>query len=414
MRRLSKKRILEKLEFIFREASPPAAFDPNKEKSARLFFSTGVAFVLDGNGLKTFHEAVDSILEDEAIEDRFSRKYIAEFLQRFVASGLRKFQEGELNILKELDEKLSELYQSQEKYTVIIPIEGIKFQRSRPLNIGKATIRLCRKRDLSFPKLRKHPRIKGYLDGLEGKVIGIVEAQGEPVKAQEKAFNHITKVLNVLRFYVRAFHYRSTDVQIRTMPEVVLPPDMGPLIYTRKKLIVYSGGRTSGLFSFTLSNNNLKKMRRLHFAIINDLLIRDPTDLAPFQKELLLAIDWYGTAVNMTDPVLKFLNYAIVLEVLLSKQERESDRSITDKIAEGAAFVLGLKYENRVEIKGTIKRLYGIRSAIVHAGKAFVEEKDVREIELAAFFIILNLLKRRNRFQTKDDLLAWLEKKRLK
>ena len=154
-------------------------------------------------------------------------------------------------------------------------------------------------------------------------------------------------------------------------------------------------------------------MRKLHFAIINDLLRRDPADLTPFQKELLLAIDWYGTAVDMTDPVLKFLNYAIVLEVLLSKQERDSDRSITDKIAEGAAFILGLKYENRVEIKRKIKSLYGIRSAIVHAGKAFVEERDVREIELTAFFLILNLLKRRNRFQTKDDLLTWVEKKRL-
>jgi len=43
----------------------------------------------------------------------------------------------------------------------------------------------------------------------------------------------------------------------------------------------------------------------------------------------------------------------------------------------------------RFEIKRTIKRLYGIRSAIVHEGKAFVEEKDVREIILHDFRIII-------------------------
>ena len=189
---------------------------------------------------------------------------------------------------------------------------------------------------------------------------------------------------------------------------------MVTLLDNQKQRILYSGEKRTGVFPFTINNPNLKKMRSLRFDVINKLLGKNPRDLTLFERELLLAINWYGTAVDMTDPVLKFLNYAIVLEVLISKFEKDSDRTITDKLAEGVAFLLGKKYEKRREIKKKIKKLYRIRSAIVHGGLDSVDDKNIREIEIAALYLILDLLGRIDQFTTKDDLLNWIEEKRLR
>ena len=62
---------------------------------------------------------------------------------------------------------------------------------------------------------------------------------------------------------------------------------------------------------------------------------------------------------------------SIALETLLSLDERELfQASIGEKISEGFAYLIGKTPETRIEASKFVKKFYGIRSAIVHGGKA--------------------------------------------
>ena len=356
-----------------------------------------------------------SYVKDRFFANQFTRKYVEEqIVQDFVAYHYESYLMGSLNIHAKVKDKIKELRTFSEKYTVVMPIGGIRLDGMRSLKIGNVKIGFFRKRKFPFRELRKFPRLSSFLEGLEGQLVGIVEVEGETLKANEKALSEVSKALNAVRLYVLTFHSRSSDVQIRIMPEIMIGRTGPTLLDRTKKDILYSGEQRAGVMPFVINNENLKKMRSLRFDDVKSLLKKGPIELSPFERELLLAINWYGVAVDMTDSVLKFLNYAIVLEVLVSKQEKDSDRTITDKLAEGVAFLLGRGYNNRVKIKRDIKTLYGIRSSIVHRGKQSVEVKHLRLIEYVALILILELLKKRKEFPTKRDLLEWIEKRRLR
>lgn len=64
---------------------------------------------------------------------------------------------------------------------------------------------------------------------------------------------------------------------------------------------------------------------------------------------------------------------SIALEILFSLDERELfQQSIGEKISEGFAYLIGKNPESRIEASRFVKKFYGIRSAIVHGGKASI------------------------------------------
>lgn len=413
MKKFLQKKIIINLEIVFKGIKRPSV--SNHSHSIGRVFSTkrNGAFVLLDEVDKAFSASVDAMLEDEYYLNRFSKPYIDEKLRGFVGSNREEYMAGDFDIKRKLREEIKEWDDSVGKFTVIIPVGGINFDKPRALKIGNAAIKKCRKDDLPFKRIRKYPAINSFLSALEGQVVGVVEVEGEPIKAREKAMIEISQVLNVLRLYVRLFHYSSNEVQIRIMPEIMIGAKSPTIINEPRQKIVYSGGKPGGALAYTINNKNLKKMQKHSFSVISGLLTKKSQKLSQFERQILRAIKWYGNAVDMADPVLKFINYAIVLEVLLSKQQRDSDRTITDKLAEGASFLLRKKYADRKDMRDIIKNLYGIRSSIVHGGKHFVEDKYIRQIEWIGLILILKLLKNLNKFDTKDVLLNWVDKKRL-
>jgi hypothetical protein len=414
MKRLSEDRLTNRFEVIFRELKGLGrGFNPI-ERRAAAFVVNGKTLVLEGKGLEAYWQAVDEILKDQFFSDNFSRRYVEQKIVRdYLAQNYKKYLTGSLDIRRGLSRRIQTLRKFNEKYHVIVPLGGIEINRKGNLNVGNVEIGLFRGKDFPFKKLRAIPSLRDFLVTLKGKVVAAIEVQGEPDKAKETAYSEVTNALNVLRLYVRAFFFRTTDVQIRTSSHFVMSSGHFTLVDEGTRKIIHGGENPAGSLTFKIDKHNLGKMRKNGFSELSKMLKMSRRDLTPFEREILLAINWYGMAVDMTDPVLKFLSYAIVLEVLLSKQERDSDRTITDKLAEGVAFLLGEGYENRKQIKQDVKKIYALRSAIIHGGRDFVEDKESRLVEYIALRSIWRLIKKRKAFPSKQALLDWVEKRRL-
>jgi hypothetical protein len=72
------------------------------------------------------------------------------------------------------------------------------------------------------------------------------------------------------------------------------------------------------------------------------------------------------------------LDVAIALEILGGARSTRDDPSISSTVAQKVAYAIGRSYRERTEIEKTIKQFYGLRSAVIHAGKRrLTSEEDV-------------------------------------
>jgi len=97
----------------------------------------------------------------------------------------------------------------------------------------------------------------------------------------------------------------------------------------------------------------------------------------------------------MSDPnaASAFVKAAIALEVLFSANEKGViTPSIMAQIAESCAFLLGDSAASATEVEREVKRLYGIRSAVVHSGKDSVANSDLNALIRICRDVVIVLL----------------------
>lgn len=116
-------------------------------------------------------------------------------------------------------------------------------------------------------------------------------------------------------------------------------------------------------------------------------------NLTEIESKIILSIDWIGQSTNERSSTDAFLKAAIALEVLLTYNDKSPiTPSITYRLSENSALILGKKMSDRIKIERKIKSLYSRRSSIVHAGKHSAEEKEIFQMLSYVRAIIMELL----------------------
>lgn len=99
------------------------------------------------------------------------------------------------------------------------------------------------------------------------------------------------------------------------------------------------------------------------------------------EKHVLRCAEWTGQAMAEPNAASAFVKAAIALEVMFRANEKGViTPSIMAQIAESCAFLLGSSANPPLQVEGEVKRLYGIRSAVVHSGKDSVKQKDLKSL----------------------------------
>lgn len=126
------------------------------------------------------------------------------------------------------------------------------------------------------------------------------------------------------------------------------------------------------------------------------------------------AITWYGKAVDAETLEEQFVGLAIALESLLVGDEGKgpfsTTGSISQNLGERVAFLLAAEYKDRKAMLSETKRLYGLRSAIVHRGQT-VSSADLIKmdglVKQATLAFIVHDFKSWSEFQ------KWVEEQKL-
>ena len=131
-----------------------------------------------------------------------------------------------------------------------------------------------------------------------------------------------------------------------------------------------------------------------------------------FGKRLIAAYVTAGSACVEQKPALAFLLFAVALEsVILGDRKTE----ITFQLSVRVAHLLGKTAERRKYYAAQVKKLYGIRSAIAHAGENDVAESDLEEIRVMCLTCLYILTKSPDFAATENetDLDEWFLSKLL-
>jgi len=144
---------------------------------------------------------------------------------------------------------------------------------------------------------------------------------------------------------------------------------------------------------------------------IDKILSKDPRQRSNLEKSIIMAITWIGLGAD--DDVIydKFLKYAFALECLLIKRDQMGDKG--DPIAKRAAFLLGKTVIDCNEIVSDLKRLYGIRSTLVHQGFEPGDEKIIEEYAKKMYYYsmstLIKLSKKLDEYEDIDDLVNQMD-----
>lgn len=91
---------------------------------------------------------------------------------------------------------------------------------------------------------------------------------------------------------------------------------------------------------------------------------------------LRLAARWFWDSHTGQDELLQFIQCAVVVEILLGEKAASDGMGITEMLANRCAYLIAKTHDERAELIADFKKIYFIRSKIVHNGKRRLGAND--------------------------------------
>lgn len=153
-----------------------------------------------------------------------------------------------------------------------------------------------------------------------------------------------------------------------------------------------------------LDETQLNRIKDCGFATIWRSFEKSKTGSKSLNERIRRAVLWFDKAVNFDEPDAQFVGLATALEILLIG---ESNAGITQQLADRCAFLLGHDLESTIACAVHVKKLYGVRSGIVHSGKE-PTASEVVEMTQWASRVILDFVQRN--FRSFDHFEEWIKR----
>lgn len=124
------------------------------------------------------------------------------------------------------------------------------------------------------------------------------------------------------------------------------------------------------------------------------------------------AVMWFEKAVNFDEPDAQFVGLATALEILLVNKADVSNpfstwSGITQQLADRCAFLEGHDLPSTMKVVSDVKRLYGVRSGIVHSGKEPTTD-ELREMVRLVSRVIIDFVEKK--FSSYEAFEEWINK----
>lgn len=240
---------------------------------------------------------------------------------------------------------------------------------------------------------------------LQGLAASTITVNGEPRRAFEVALRESERAVTALRVY---------QVAATTIPEVTsYCALLGRENREKIRHLEVESGRISGdahqvigqpILNWHLTDEDISKYRRFGFDNVSELLALEGR--TPFQEVLLDALLLYSRSTREKDLAGRLVYMLVAMESVLLRTDSEP---IQQNVGERMAFMINKNLEERKATIRNLKAAYKLRSRFVHHGHSIDELETVRAFMLNVWLLFLELAKVSSRFDTKEELIDYLE-----
>lgn len=318
-----------------------------------------------------------------------------ESISKRLQSLLREIQVKDLSQLnfEEIVKKevLQALRAEIRTWCVRVPINNLRLTRA--LTIGGVTF--VRQEDGIVANTQTIMDHKGASDPIRNisdkasllRVVGEISSQGtswaiatieaHEGRVKDVAREKIEAAINVVRAFTHVFHSYSLRSAFG-LPYELNGGMTGFIAESESGFSIQMDRR--GLFApFEINDAVLGRLiQDFHFDQLARIAGANWGDLTSFEQAIKVAYQWLGRSVIALTVAESFTHCTIALERILIV---DGEETTIERFADRLAYLLATEMNHRIHIHKSAKRLYDIRSRIVHAGFENVELSQLEEIE---------------------------------
>jgi len=392
-------RFLARIIALGRQVQSPFVGEPD---IFRMWMRGGQIFSLSPAGVTEKSNIIRDLLKHANWSDRFSFDFIRDRvtpLLELVCHG------DDAGVPFAFDAAIRDLEEFDERNTVFLPIVGIELQDHETWSVGPLTFH--RATDAFLQQFCTTPIEVNYIRrDSNARVWAESTFVAEPGRAQTLAEELCDPVVDVLRFWMTWSAKPNSPVGIALEGEFA-DGSRTRLVRRADGSVIIDHSRTRGLAPLPIGKTLLENVQPIY--CLMDFAI-DPSSQSKFCGLIMHAVQLYGKGKVSPAGEDRILAYMMALEAFLN----EKGIAISDSVSEGTVTFLRVAIEERLRLKKELKRIYGFRSQISHGEKIKdLQSADVQLLERTVIAFITEMIMKRDEFQSKHDLLSYLERKRI-
>jgi hypothetical protein len=101
-------------------------------------------------------------------------------------------------------------------------------------------------------------------------------------------------------------------------------------------------------------------------------------DAGAASDSVILGAQWLFDSYCGSDSLLQFVQAAVVMEILLGNKEASDQTGLGVLLANRCAYSIAVSHSQRAQVMADFKRIYEVRSKIVHRGKSRLSSEERR------------------------------------
>ncbi len=351
---------------------------------------TPTLYILEA-GLRSLYAFVDECLKDR----EFATKIGSDALVKHLQATAKKFyavSPSDLDLAKIVKEDILQALRAEiRQWRVHVPISNLQIQQ--PLTIGRVTFVRHEEGVVASTKIIIDHQGPPNADrstsdkaallvtigaiSQQGSAWAVAEIESHEKRVSEVAREEIETAVNVIRAFTHVFNSRSLHSAFGLPYE--LTNGTAGFISQSKDLFLIQMDRRGFFHPFDLNEIVVTKLKSEYYF---DQLVRIAGtawgSLNSLEKAVRVAFHWLGRSIIALTKAEAFTQCVIALERLLITDDEETT---VERFADRLAYLLSDKSDERKAIHRAAKRLYDVRSRIVHAGFDSIEERQIQEIE---------------------------------
>jgi hypothetical protein len=383
------------------------------EETGRFWNSNGLRVGWQGEEFAAIKDLVSKFEQNGSLKGRVSKKFLLNEIFKWLRETLERSRSD--NLADYISDRCSMEFKD---YEIWIPI--YRTYSADEFSIGDVRFRSITKahldrlysaipvEELSNPEVAM--AINRERSAIQGNLAACVRVHAEYEKAREIAQTKANEAVSFLRF-ISEVNWTSRIVSH------CLPVGQERTMETLEVFIENNEIRQINKASIELGPAGWNVDEARHNILTVGLLealhrLASQRNTNRFTADLFGALQLYARHSVSTEVSHKVVFVVAAIESLLLKNGQEP---IQKNLGERMAFLIGKTVPERKDIIKTVDSFYKIRSGLIHHGRD-IKEEDRETVDMFFFnvcFSLARLIEQVDQFRTRDDLIAFLEHRKL-